>query len=151
MDSLRETNVMTLKTRLGNLCNILEESERQCNFILLDSPFLFTAEYDALKKRLKEKSKEIHCLFNTKKATENLEKSIKKIQLEAEEAVRSGVEHLLISDRKININCAPIPMVLAVGAIHTHLVKQGLRGFASIKRACRRIRVGALVYHRWTP
>ena len=132
MDSLRETNVMTLKTRLGNLCNILEESERQCNFILLDSPFLFTAEYDALKKRLKEKSKEIHCLFNTKKATENLEKSIKKIQLEAEEAVRSGVEHLLISDRKININCAPIPMVLAVGAIHTHLVKQGLRSFASI-------------------
>ena len=41
---------MTLKTRLGNLCNILEESERQCNFILLDSPFLFTAEYECFKK-----------------------------------------------------------------------------------------------------
>ena len=132
MDSLRETNVMTLNTRLGNLCNILEENERQCNFILLDSPFLFTGEYEALKKRLKDKSKEIQCLFNIKKTSENLEKSIKKIQLESEEAVRSGVEHLLITDRKMNADKAPIPMVLAVGAIHTHLVRQGLRSFVSI-------------------
>ena len=80
----------------------------------------------------KDKSKEIHCLFNIKKTSENLEKSIKKIQLESEEAVRSGVEHLLITDRKMNVDKAPIPMVLAVGAIHTHLVRQGLRSFVSI-------------------
>ena len=55
MDSLRESNVMSLNTRLGNLCNILEENESQCNFVLLDTPFLFTSEYEYLKKKLKNK------------------------------------------------------------------------------------------------
>tara|TARA_Y100000590_G_scaffold470431_1_gene664851 strand:- start:6877 stop:11379 length:4503 start_codon:yes stop_codon:yes gene_type:complete len=132
MDSLRETNVMSLNTRLGNLCNILEENETQCNFILLNSPFLFTSEYEFLKKKLKNKSKEIDCIFSVNKKNDNLEKSIKKIQLEAEESVRSGVEHILLTDRKINNKKAAIPMALVVGAVHTHLVNQGLRSFVSI-------------------
>ncbi len=132
MDSLRENNVMSLKTRLGNLCNILEENEIQCNFILLDSPFLFTSEYEFLKKKFKNKSKEINCIFSTKKKSDNLEKSLKKIQLIAEDYVRSGIEHILLTDRKVNNLNAQIPMPLAVGAIHTHLVKQGLRSFASL-------------------
>ena len=78
MDSLRETNVMSLNTRLGNLCNILEESESQCNFILLKSPFLLTSEYEYLKKKLKNKSKEIDCIFSVNKKSENLEKIFKK-------------------------------------------------------------------------
>jgi glutamate synthase (NADPH/NADH) large chain len=132
MDSLRETNVMSLNTRLGNLCNILEESESQCNFILLQSPFLLTSEYEYLKKKLKNKSKEIDCIFSVNKKSENLEKSLKKIQEEAEELVRSGVEHILLTDRKTNFKNAAIPMPLAVGAIHTHLVNEGLRSFVSI-------------------
>ena len=132
MDSLRETNVMSLNTRLGNLCNILEESESQCNFILLQSPFLLTSEYEYLKKKLKNKSKEIDCIFSVNKKSENLEKSLKKIQEEAEELVRSGVEHILLTDRKVNLKTAAIPMPLAVGAIHTHLVNEGLRSFVSI-------------------
>ena len=126
MDSLRETNVMSLNTRLGNLCNILEESESQCNFILLDSPFLFTSEYEYLKNKLKNKSKEIDCTFTINKKNENLEKSIKRIQQEAEDSVRSGVEHILLTDRKVNLKNAAIPMPLAVGAVHTHLVNEGL-------------------------
>tara|TARA_Y100000590_G_scaffold168435_1_gene192642 strand:+ start:6227 stop:10738 length:4512 start_codon:yes stop_codon:yes gene_type:complete len=132
MDSLRETNVMSLNTRLGNLCNILEESEAQCNFVLLESPFLFTYEYEFLKKKLKNKSKEIDCIFSIDKKSENLERSIKKIQQEAEDLVRSGVEHILLTDRKVNIQSAAIPMPLAVGAVHTHLVNEGLRSFVSI-------------------
>ena len=132
MDSLRETNVMSLNTRLGNLCNILEESESQCNFILLDSPFLFTTEYEYLKNKLKNKSKEIDCTFTINKKNENLEKSIKRIQQETEDSVRSGVEHILLTDRKVNLKNAAIPMPLAVGAVHTHLVNEGLRSFVSI-------------------
>ena len=132
MDSLRESNVMSLNTRLGNLCNILEENESQCNFVLLDTPFLFTSEYEYLKNKLKNKSKEIDCSFTINKKNENLEKSIKRIQQEAEESVRSGVEHILLSDRKVNLKKASIPMPLAVGAVHTHLVNEGLRSFVSI-------------------
>jgi len=132
MDSLRETSVMTLKTRLGNLGNILEETEKQCNFILLDSPYLFTHEYESLKKKLKEKSKEFQCIYSIEDSEKNLEKSIKRLQLEIEENVRAGVEHILLSDKKVNNKFAPIPMVLMVGAIHNHLIKQGLRSFVSI-------------------
>ena len=63
---------------------------------------------------------------------QNLEQSIKKIQLASEDAVRRGVEHILLSDRKINSRNVPIPMLLVVGAVHTHLVRQGLRSFVSI-------------------
>ena len=132
MDSLRETNVMSLNTRLGNLCNILEESESQCNFILLDSPFLFTTEYEYLKNKLKNKSKEIDCIFTINKKNENLEQSIKRIQQETEDSVRRGVEHILLTDRKVNLKNAAIPMPLAVGAVHTHLANEGLRSFVSI-------------------
>ena len=132
MDSLRENNVMSLNTRLGNLCNILEESESQCNFMFLDSPFLFSTDYEFLKKKLKNKSKEINCIFSINKKNDNLEKSLKKIQQQSEELVRSGVEHILLTDRKINSENAAIPMPLAVGAVHTHLVNEGLRSFVSI-------------------
>ena len=46
--------------------------------------------------------------------------------------MRRGVEHILLSDRKINSRNVPIPMLLVVGAVHTHLVRQGLRSFVSI-------------------
>ena len=56
----------------------------------------------------------------------------KKIQQEAEDSVRSGIEHILLTDRKVNLKNAAIPMPLVVGAVHTHLVNEGLRSFTSI-------------------
>ena len=54
---------------------------------------------------------------------------------EAEEAVRSGCEHVMLSDRAVSDTRCPIPMILATGAVHSHLVRQQLRTFASVNVA----------------
>jgi len=56
-------------------------------------------------------------------------------QAEAEEAVRSGCEHVMLTDRNVSESRVPIPMILATGAVHSHLVRQQLRTFASVNVA----------------
>ena len=59
----------------------------------------------------------------------------RRIQAEAEDAVRSGCEHVMLTDRNVNEDRVPLPMILATGAVHSHLVKQQLRTFASVNVA----------------
>ncbi|MGC6485660.1 MAG: glutamate synthase large subunit, partial [Candidatus Puniceispirillales bacterium] len=135
IDSLRERHVMTLRTRLGNLGNILDESPDQCDHLLLNSPCVTTAEFEALKKTLGDKAVTIDITFCPSSADEGLEASLNRIEREAEEAVRGGAEHLMLIDRATSPERMAIPSILAVGAVHSHLVRQQLRTFASINIA----------------
>ena len=63
IDSLRERHVMTLRTRLGNLGNILDESPEQCDHLVLQSPIVSNSGGSALKYHLREKAVEIDCSF----------------------------------------------------------------------------------------
>jgi glutamate synthase (NADPH/NADH) large chain len=63
IDSLRETRVMTLKTRLGNLGNILDEDPTQCDMLMLDSPVLSNAEFDAMRAYMGATACEVDCTF----------------------------------------------------------------------------------------
>src|SRR6185312_9577174 len=66
-----------------------------------------------------------------------LEDAIARIRAEAESAVRDGFSHLILTDERIAPDRAPIPMILAAGAVHSHLVRRGLRSDVSINvRAC---------------
>ena len=132
IDSLRERRVMTLKTRLGNLGNVLAETEDQCDLLQLDSPVLSNAEFEAMRHYIGETAAEIDCTFDPKAGSGTVRAALDRIRAEADDAVRGGCTHLILSDRAVGPDCAPLPMILATGAVHTHLVQQDLRTFTSI-------------------
>ncbi|MEW5703818.1 MAG: glutamate synthase large subunit [Pseudomonadota bacterium] len=132
IDSLRERRVMGLKTRLGNLGNILEAHERQTRRLELESPVLSNAEFAAMRAHMGEQAAEIDCTFPTDGGENALQDALTRIRTEAEDAVRGGIVHLVLSDKAIGPELAPIPMILATGAVHTHLVRQRLRTFTSL-------------------
>ena len=136
IDPLREDRVMSLKTRFKNLGNILTTDETQQNVYVLNSPVLSTGMYDRLIEMLGDSVTKIECLFSVDENSQGdgstLQKALESIQTQAEEAVRAGQEHLILTDEGQNIELAAIPMILATGAVHSHLVRQGLRAYCSI-------------------
>ncbi|MBV8651846.1 MAG: glutamate synthase large subunit, partial [Alphaproteobacteria bacterium] len=137
IDSLREKRVMTLRTRLGNLGNILDEDDSQCNLLQLNSPVLSNAEFAAMRAYMGDTAVEIDATFAPNGEGEEggataLRDGIRRIQREAEDAVRGGCTHVILSDKGVSADCAPIPMILATGAVHSHLVRQQLRTFTSL-------------------
>ncbi|MDC1408408.1 glutamate synthase large subunit [Candidatus Puniceispirillum sp.] len=135
IDSLRERHVMTLRTRLGNLGNILDEAPEQCDHLVLNSPVLTVPEWDALCRYVGKKAAEIDCSFDNDGSETAFTDALERIQAEAEEAVRSGCEHVMLTDRNVSESRVPMPMILATGAVHSHLVRQQLRTFTSVNVA----------------
>jgi glutamate synthase (NADPH/NADH) large chain len=132
IDSLRETRVMSLKTRLGNLGNVLDEDSEQCDLLQLDSPVLSTAEFEAMRKTMGDAACVVDCTFKVVNGEGGLRRAIERIRREAEEGVRAGCTHVILTDEANSPERAPIPMILATGAVHTHLVRQSLRTFTSL-------------------
>ncbi len=132
IDSLRETRVMSLKTRLGNLGNILEEDSSQFDLLQLDSPVLSNAEYAAMRATMGAAACEVDCTFPAADGESGLRAALERIRGEAEEGVRAGCTHVVLTDAGQDAERAPIPMILATGAVHTHLVRQSLRTFTSL-------------------
>jgi len=132
IDSLREKRVMTLKTRLGNLGNILDEDPSQCRLLQLDSPVLSNAEFAAMRDHMGETALEIDCTLDAAGGDAALREAVRRIQHEAEDAVRGGCTHVILSDAAVSAARAAIPMILATGAVHSHLVRQQLRTFTSL-------------------
>ncbi len=130
IDSLRENKVMSLKTRFGNLGNILDfENLTKENIYVLDSPILTNSQLKKFRNMFSEKVRVIDCTFNLK---DNLKIRLDQIKEESEIAVREGANHLILSDQNISESRANVPMILAVGGINSNLVKHSLRGYASI-------------------
>ena len=102
IDSLRERHVMSLRTRLGNLGNILDEAPEQCDHLLLQSPVLTVPEWEALCLYLGDKAVTIDCSFFDDGSDNAFTAALDRIQAEAEEAVRSGCEHVMLTDRNVD-------------------------------------------------
>ena len=134
IDSLRENKVMSLKTRFGNLGNILDfDNLTEENIYVLDSPILTNSQFTKFKKFFSKKTKIIDCTFEI---SSSLKERIESIREEAETSVREGSTCLILSDKNISSNKASIPSILTVGAVHSHLVKLGLRGYCSLNVEC---------------
>jgi len=130
IDSLRENEVMSLKTRFGNTGNILDfENLIEENIYVLDSPILSNSQFKKFSNFFRKDIRILDCTFDTNKS---LKSRLDELRLEAEIAVREGGKHLILTDKKTNQEKAPIPMALAIGAINSRLVNLGIRGFASI-------------------
>ena len=124
---------MTLKTRLGNLGNVLDEDASQCDLLQLESPVLSTAEFEAMRDFMGDVGLRgrLH-LPGRAKARPGLRAALERIRREAEEGVRAGCTHVILTDENAGPERAPIPMILATGGVHTHLVRQSLRTFTSL-------------------
>jgi len=137
IDSLRERRVMTLITRFGNLNNILDEDATQCDILQLPSPVLTNEDLEAVRTRLGESTVEVDCSFDVPPGAPDtrerpLREALLRIQREAADAVREGRTHVVLSDRNQGPGRAAIPMILAAGGVHSHLVREQLRTFTSL-------------------
>ncbi|PUB16998.1 glutamate synthase large subunit [Yoonia sediminilitoris] len=130
IDSLRESRVMSLKTRFGNLKNVLDEDSSQTEILLLNSPFVGNAEYDEMLRVFGDSVAIIDCTFAHGPGA--LREGLERIRSEAEDAVRSGAGHLVLTDENQSETKVGMPMILATSAVHSGLTKQGLRTFCSV-------------------
>ena len=132
IDSLRERYVMSLKTRFGNLANILDTEDRRERVLVLDSPVLTSTDWARLKAYFGNGAADIDCTFEAGGGPERLRAAIQRIRNQAEQAVREGKSELFLTDENIGPDRIAIAGVLAAAAVHTHLVRRGLRSYASI-------------------
>src|SRR6201996_6080637 len=132
IDSLRERQVMTLRTRLGNLGNILDESPEQSEMLSLQSPIVLNAEFEAMRKYMGDTACRIDCTFEVKGGLDAMRQAFDRICKEAEDGVRSGCLHIVLTDANVDAERAALPMILAAGCVHSYLVRQSLRTFTSL-------------------
>ncbi len=131
IDPLREWRVMSIKTRFGNLGNIASEDPSQTRILQLESPLLLRDELNTLVAYFGDDARTLDCTFDVREDA-SLGDVLQRLRKEAEEAVRGGCRDLVLTDEPVGPERAPIPMILAAGAVHSHLVRQGLRSFSSI-------------------
>jgi len=137
IDPLRETRVMGLKTRFRNLRNILSQSEAQTRqMYVLDSPVMTTGMTERFLEMEKDRVATIDCTFERPLEGQGsgraLRDVIRRVRTEVEAAVRDGKETLVLSDQNVSEDRASAPMILCVGAAHSHLVEAGLRSSCSL-------------------
>ncbi|WP_333827024.1 glutamate synthase large subunit [Pararhodobacter sp.] len=135
IDSLREARVMSLKTRFGNLKNVLDESSAQTEILVLESPFIANEEFAVMAAQFGDSVAYIDCTIGTGAGgagEDALRAGLTRIRAEAEDAVRSGAGHIVLSDEKQGPGRAAMPMILATSAVHSWLTGKGLRTFTSL-------------------
>ncbi|KAK1295204.1 hypothetical protein QJS10_CPA16g01043 [Acorus calamus] len=130
IDPLREGLVMSLEVNIGKRGNILEVGPQNAQQVILSSPVLNEGELDSLMKNPYLKSQILPTFFDVRKGLDgSLQAALKKLCDAADEAVRNGSQLLVLSDRleELKPTRPAIPILLAVGAVHQHLIQNGLR------------------------
>jgi len=132
IDSLREYRVMSLKTRFGNLKNVLDQDSSQTEILVLDSPFVANAQFERLVQSFNADMVEIDCTFPADGGEAALQQALTRVRSEAEDAVRSGAGHIVLTDQHQGPGKVAMPMILATSAVHSWLTRKGLRTFCSL-------------------
>ncbi|NJK62559.1 MAG: glutamate synthase large subunit, partial [Synechococcaceae cyanobacterium SM2_3_1] len=126
IDPLRESLVMSLDMHLGARGNLLTTQPENARLLHLRSPILNEADLESLR-RTPLRVHPLSILFEINSGPKGLEQTLNQLCSQAATAVEQGAEILLLSDRGLNAEQALIPPLLAVGAIHHHLISHGLR------------------------
>ncbi|MCS6824542.1 MAG: glutamate synthase large subunit [Cytophagaceae bacterium] len=134
IDPIRERMVMSLVSYVGGSLNLLDETPEHCRVVELHQPILTNSDLEKLRLLDKNKfqTKTIEIYFRADGKPGSLEKALDRICKYATDAVNDGYSIILLSDRKIDSNHAPIPSLLATSAVHHHLIREGLRGKVGI-------------------
>jgi glutamate synthase (NADPH/NADH) large chain len=137
IDPLRETGVMSLKTRFKNLGNILAQDEAQTDVYVLESPVLTNGMYERIQGYIGEKNiAVIDCTMPIPapeaRAGDALRANLDRVRNEAEDAALRGCSTIVLTDEASGPDRVALPMILATGGAHAHLVGKGLRSYVSI-------------------
>ncbi|MFD2961045.1 MULTISPECIES: glutamate synthase large subunit [Olivibacter] len=130
IDPIRERLVMSLSTFIGNSGNILDEDKMHCHCVALEHPIVTSRDLEKLRSIDTGifQAKTLQTYFKADGKEGSLEEGLARLCRYAEDAVRDGFEVLILSDRAIDSQHAAIPSLLAVSAVHHHLIKTGYRG-----------------------
>ncbi|MEM1216470.1 MAG: glutamate synthase large subunit, partial [Bacteroidota bacterium] len=134
IDPIRERSVMSLYAMLGNEPNVLDVKPERARYIHLEQPLLTNDELAKLRQLFHPdyRAGVVNAIFKVGDQAGRLKAAIDHICGVAEDLVRQGHNILVISDRQADAFHAPIPSLLATGAIHHHLVRTGLRSQTSL-------------------
>ncbi|MDF3076558.1 MAG: gltB [Sphingobacteriaceae bacterium] len=130
IDPIRERLVMSLATFIGNNGNLLDEDKMHCHCVALQQPIINNYELEKLRSIDTGlfHAKTLQTYFKADGLPGSLENGLARLCRYAEDAVNDGFEVLILTDRALDSEHAPIPSLLAVSAVHHHLVKKGYRG-----------------------
>jgi len=134
IDPIREQLVMSLVDYIGRDGNLLDESPQHARMLRLDSPIITNDELEKLRHIRTEDFRAITLpmWFFTDSGENGLEAALENLCQAASRAIADEYSFLILSDRGINEDTVPIPSLLAMSAIHHHLVKEGTRTRAGI-------------------
>ncbi len=134
IDPIREEIVMSLATSLGNERNLFEETPEHAHKLLLDQPILLNRELETLRHVSHDvyAARTIDITWPVADGPAGMADAIERICAKAREAIAEGVNIIILSDRQIGPRRVPIPSLLAVAAVHHHLVLEGTRLRAGI-------------------
>ncbi|MBE9181535.1 glutamate synthase large subunit [Oculatella sp. LEGE 06141] len=129
IDSIREEIVTSAETTIGSERNLLKPEPESCHLIKLKTPILTNEELAKLKSVSEGNFKSITLpiLFHPKEGVKGLETVMEQIFTQADRAIADGVSILILSDRNVDQENAPIPALLAVSGLHHHLIREGTR------------------------
>jgi len=136
IDPIREELVMSLTTSIGPKPNLMDENPESCRRIRVKQPILTNADLQKIREIADPhfESKTLKMLFRVAEGPEGLGAAVDDLCRQASQAIKEGYNFLILSDRGVNEEWAPIPSVLGVAAVHHHLVRE-----------CTRTEVGLIV------
>ncbi len=129
IDPIREELVMSLNSYIGTERNILAETPQHCHTLKLPHPILTNRDLEKLRRVSTGDflAYTLPTLFNVHGGEKELERALDSLNKRASWAVKSGYSVLILSDRGVDKDSAPIPSLLALTAVHHHLIRDGLR------------------------
>ena len=145
IDPIREQLVMSTITYVGPQGNLLDETPEHAHVLRVELPLLTNRELERLRGvgepgsveygngkgtsgRIRFGAKTLPTLFDPSTGGEGLEQALDELCQKAEQAANSGYSVLILSDRGVDRERAPIPSLLALGAVHHHLIQTAIRG-----------------------
>jgi glutamate synthase (ferredoxin) len=129
IDAIREELVTSTLTTIGSERNLIAPTEESCHLIKLQYPVLSNEEFARLANinQAGFKSATLPILFKVVEGGEGMARAMEEIYLQADRAINDGANILILSDRGMNREMAPIPALLAVAGLHHHLIRNKTR------------------------
>ncbi len=129
IDSIREAVVMSVEASVGSERNLLDETPEHARQLVISNPILLDEELERLRQIDSDvfRARTIDITWPVAEGPAGLERAVERICREADAGLAAGANILVLSDRAVCAERAPIPSLLAVSATHHHLVREGTR------------------------
>ena len=129
LDAIREELVTSLVAFIGSEQNLFDETPRHCRQLRLESPIIDDVDLAKIKGLDQDglKTVTLPMLFDPHGGDDSLKAALERLRSQASQAIADGCSIVVLSDREVSPNAAPIPSLLATGAVHHHLIREGTR------------------------